>query len=84
VSITEDGKNKELKYKGNNGGERKAGHHRHHREEITRMVWPSQKTPEEIIPKLIMEWIPEEIRKRARPRKTWIEGVQAAMTARNL
>jgi hypothetical protein len=25
----------------------------------------------------------EERRKRGRPRKTWMEGVQAAMTARN-
>jgi hypothetical protein len=39
--------------------------------------------PEEGIPKLIMEWIPER-RKTGRPRKTWMEGVQAAMTARNL
>jgi hypothetical protein len=39
---------------------------------------------EEIIPKLIMEWIPEERRKRGRPRKTWMEGVHAAMTERNL
>jgi hypothetical protein len=36
------------------------------------------------IPKLIMEWIPEERRKRGHPRKTWMEGVQAVMTARNL
>ena len=27
-----------------------------------------------------MEWIPLERRKRGRPRKTWVEGVQAAMT----
>ena len=40
--------------------------------------------PEERIPKLIMEWIPRERRKRGRPRKTWMEGVQAAMTTRNL
>jgi hypothetical protein len=40
--------------------------------------------PEERIPKLIMEWIPLEIRKRGRPRKTWMEGVQAAMMTRNL
>jgi hypothetical protein len=40
--------------------------------------------PEERIRKLIMEWIPEERRKRGRPRKTWMEGVQAAMTTRNL
>jgi len=32
--------------------------------------------PEERIPKLIMEWIPWERRKRGRPRKTWVEGVQ--------
>ena len=36
------------------------------------------------IPKLIMEWVPLERRKRGRPRKTWIERVQAAMTTRNL
>ena len=39
---------------------------------------------EERIPKLIMEWTPTERRKRGRPRKTWIEGVQAAMATRNL
>jgi hypothetical protein len=40
--------------------------------------------PEERIPKLIMECIPEEGRKRGRRRNTWMEGVQAAMTTRNL
>jgi hypothetical protein len=35
---------------------------------------------EDRMPKLIMEWIPEEKRKRGCPRKTWMEGVQAAMT----
>jgi hypothetical protein len=39
---------------------------------------------EDRIPKLIMEWVPQEIRKRGHPRKTWMEGVQAAMTARSL
>ena len=34
---------------------------------------------EERLPKFIMEWIPEERRKRRRPRKTWMEGVRAAM-----
>ena len=34
--------------------------------------------------KLIMEWVPPERRKRGRPRKPWMEGVQAAMTKRNL
>src|SRR5215510_14710780 len=43
-----------------------------------------KRTPEERIPKLIMEWITEERRKRGRPRKSWMEGVQAAMTSRNL
>jgi len=36
------------------------------------------------IPKLIMEWVPLERRKRGHPRKTWMEGVQATMTTRNL
>jgi hypothetical protein len=31
-----------------------------------------KRMPEERIPKLIMEWIPEERRKRGRPRKTWM------------
>ena len=39
---------------------------------------------EERIPKLIMDWIPHERRKRGRPRKTWLEGVQAAVTTRYL
>jgi hypothetical protein len=38
---------------------------------------------EEQIPKLIMEEITRERRKRGRPRKRWMEGVQATMT-RNL
>jgi hypothetical protein len=43
-----------------------------------------KRMPEERIPKLAMEWIPQERRKRGCPRKTWMEGVQAAMTTRNL
>jgi len=43
------------------------------------MTWP-----EERISKLNMDWIPRERRKRGRPRKTWMKGVQAAMTTRNL
>ena len=43
-----------------------------------------KRMPEERITKLIMEWIPLERRKIGRPRKTWMEGVQAAMTTRNL
>ena len=40
--------------------------------------------PEERLPKLIMEWIPAEMKKKGRPKKTWIEGVQSAMIARGL
>ena len=40
--------------------------------------------PEERIPKLIMEWVALQRRKRGRSRKTWMEGVQAAMKTRNL
>ena len=50
----------------------------------TTMVWPRQKVPQERILKLIMDWIPRERRKRGRPSKTWMEGVQAAMITRNL
>jgi hypothetical protein len=39
---------------------------------------------EESLPKLIMEWIPGERRKRGRPRKTWMKGVRAAMNTRYL
>jgi len=31
-----------------------------------------------------MVWIPRERRERGRPRNTWMEGVQAPMTTRNL
>jgi hypothetical protein len=43
-----------------------------------------KRIPEERISKLIMEWVPLERRKRRHPRKTWMEGVQAATTTRNL
>jgi hypothetical protein len=43
-----------------------------------------KRMPRERIPKLTMEWISEERRKRGRHRKTWMEGVHAAMTARYL
>jgi len=43
-----------------------------------------ERMPENRIAKLIMEWIPRERRKRGRPRKMWMEGVQATMTTRNL
>ena len=47
--------------------------------EKKRLQWYGhvKRMPEERIPKLIMEWIPLERRKRGRPRKTWMEEVQA-------
>jgi hypothetical protein len=42
-STIKDLKNRESTYKGNNAGGREAGHHRHHREEKTAIVWPLQK-----------------------------------------
>jgi len=44
----------------------------------------SKRMPGERISKLIMDWITWERRKRGRPRKKWVEGVQTAMTTRNL
>jgi len=54
--------------------------------ERIRLQWYGQvkRMPEDRIPKLIMEWMPWERRKRGRPRKTFLGGVQAAMTTRNL
>ena len=55
-------------------------------EKKKRLKWYGhvKRMPEERIPKLIMEWVPLERRKRGRPRKMWMEGLQAAMTTRNL
>jgi hypothetical protein len=54
--------------------------------ENKRLQWYGHvnRMPEEKIPKLIMELMPEERIKTGRPRKTWMERVRAAMTARNL
>jgi hypothetical protein len=66
-------------------GEREAGHHRHHTEEKTTMVWRSQKDARGENTKINYGMNTRgERRKRGRPRKTWMEGVQAAMTTRNL
>jgi len=54
--------------------------------EQKRLQWYGhvKRMPEERIPKLIMDLISRERRKRGRPRKTWMEGVKAAMTIGNL
>ena len=54
--------------------------------EKKRLQWYGQvkRMEEDRLSKLIMEWIPPERRERGRPRKTWMEGVQAAMTSRDL
>jgi len=50
--------------------------------EQKRLQWYGyvKRMQEEGIPKFIVDWIPRERRKRGSPRKTWMEGVQAAMT----
>ena len=57
--------------------------------EQKRLQWYGhvKRMPEVRTSKLIMDimnLIPRERRKGGRPRKTWMEGVQAAMTTRNL
>jgi hypothetical protein len=54
--------------------------------EKERLQWYGhvKRMPEERIPKLILKWVPAEGQKRGRPRKTWMEGVHASMTARNI
>ena len=53
--------------------------------ERKRLQWYGhvKRMQDERLPKLIMEWIPRERRKRGRPRKTWMEGVRAAMKTRH-
>ena len=60
-----------------------AQYHRYHEAQKTTMVWPRQKDARGENTK-IMDWIPWERRKRGCPRKMLMEGVQAAMTKRNL
>jgi hypothetical protein len=54
--------------------------------ERKRLQWYGhvKRMQEERLLKLIMEWIPRKRRKRGRPRKTWMEGVRAAMKTRHL
>jgi hypothetical protein len=56
---------------------------RHFEEKKWRVCSMFKKFSEYIL-KLILEWVPAERRKRGCPRKTWMEGVHAAMTARNI
>jgi hypothetical protein len=58
--------------------------YRHHREENLQRYGHVKRTPEERIPKLIMKCLLEERRKSGRPRKTWMEELQADMTAKHL
>jgi hypothetical protein len=53
--------------------------------ERKRLQWYGhvKRMQEKKLPKLIMEWIPGERRKRGRPRKMWMEGVRAAMKRRH-
>ena len=68
-----------------NGSEREDGHNRHHREEKTTTVRPCQKDARGENTKINygMATTGEE-EKRTSKKKTWMEGVQAAMTTRNL
>jgi hypothetical protein len=54
--------------------------------EKKRLQWYGhvKRKQDERLPKLIMEWIPGERRKRGRPRKTWMDSVRAAMETRQL
>ena len=53
--------------------------------EKKRLQWYGhvKRMQDEELPKLIMEWIPGERRKRGRPRKMSKEGVRAAMKTRH-
>ena len=54
--------------------------------EQKRLQWYGhvKRMAEERMPKLIVDRILRERRKRGHPREMWMEGVQAAMTTRNL
>ncbi|XP_046674870.1 uncharacterized protein LOC124363653 [Homalodisca vitripennis] len=50
------------------------------------LVWFGhlKRMDEERLPKILMEWLPTERRKRGRPRETWKQGISKAMSERNL
>jgi hypothetical protein len=68
---TRNAKKPNTKPQKSDGSEREAGHHRHHREETTIMVWLSQKNA-------------RGENKIRTSKKTWKAGVQAALTTRDL
>jgi hypothetical protein len=55
-----------------------------YREEKTTMIWPRQEDARGEKTEINFGMGTAERRKRGRPRKTWMEGVHANMTARNL
>ena len=52
------------KYIINNGSARETRHHRYYRKEKITVVWHVKRMPEQRLPKLIMEWIPIERKKK--------------------
>jgi IS5 family transposase len=54
--------------------------------EKKRLQWYGhvKRMQEERLPKLIMEWIPGERRKRERPRKTWMEDENKTFRSRSV
>lgn len=54
--------------------------------EQKQLIWYGhvQRMNDDRIPKRVMQWIPQNRRKRGRPKKTWKEGISKAMSAREL
>ena len=72
-------------YKGNNGSEREAGHHRYYGAEKTTVVWPRQNDARGQNTKINYGFdTTGEKERRKTKKKKWMEGVQAAMTTRKL
>ena len=75
---------KSKRSKGKNGSEMEAGNHRYYRAEKTTMLWPRLKGSRGENTKINYGQVARERRKRERPRKKWMEEVQATMTTKNL
>lgn len=54
--------------------------------EQKQLIWYGhvQRMEERRLPKIAMNWVPPNRRKRGRPKKTWIEGIRKAMSTRDL